>query len=68
MKPDWKEDAPCWARYLAMDYHGEWHWFEAKPQMGRSGWWISSGRYLRANHDDWRSTLEERPVCKGAGE
>jgi hypothetical protein len=67
MKPNWK-DAPDFARYLAMDGNGDWYWYEAEPQMGEIGWGVDNGRHCHAGNGDWRSTLEERPAGKGAGE
>jgi hypothetical protein len=63
MKPDWK-DAPDFARYLAKDEDGRWFWFEEEPQPRWAGWWVDSGKCCRANHNDWRCTLEERPASK----
>jgi hypothetical protein len=61
MKPDW-EDAPGWANYLAMDYDGEWWWFERKPVMGCNLWKVDCGMSKRHGiTGDWRTTLESRP-------
>lgn len=30
MKPDW-DDAPKWAKWLAMDSDGDWYWYESSP-------------------------------------
>ena len=61
MKPLWR-DAPDFARYLAQDEGGEWYWFSHEPNAGDSEWWVSGGKYCRANVGDWKETLEERPV------
>lgn len=37
MKPDWN-DAPEWAKWLAMDIDGEWFWFAEKPIKGNAAW------------------------------
>jgi len=64
MKPNWK-DAPYWANYLAMDYDGEWSWFEKEPVLNgsREVWSPTSGRLETIN---WAvlpaETLEEKPV------
>ena len=39
-KPDW-DIAPNWARYLARDISGKWHWYAAKPSW-HDGYWDSS--------------------------
>lgn len=63
-KPSW-EDAPVWAKYLAMDEDGEWFWYETKPIIGTDMWNDRPGRYREANpinqEVDWKTTLETRP-------
>lgn len=63
-KPSW-EDAPEWAKYLAMDEDGEWFWYETKPIIGTYMWNDRPGRYREANpinqEVDWKTTLEARP-------
>jgi hypothetical protein len=63
MKPNWS-DSPSWAEYLAMDYDGVWYWYKEKPTLSVSRWkstdhWI---RHAEVITQDWRDTLEERPV------
>lgn len=49
MKPIW-DDAPEWAKWVALSTDGEWTWFEKQPwrdgqgdYMPGSGQWRSSG-------------------------
>lgn len=58
-KPSWN-DAPEWAKYLAMDKSGEWYWHEYEPQIDRlSGDWNSSG--MTTLGFSWKISVEERP-------
>lgn len=59
-KPSW-QDAPTWARYLAMDRNGMWLWFECKPTASPSHgeWRQNSGRCEPCVR--WTATLETRP-------
>lgn len=63
-KPKW-EDAPHWANYLAMDYDGQWYWYEKKPEEDGGLWVTEDGfRWQVAIRDDeieWSETLEKRP-------
>jgi hypothetical protein len=64
-KPKWK-DAPRWAKYMAMDGDGQWHWYRDKPDaILEDGEWGTLGRYKEAyvkkKDDDWKKTLEKRP-------
>jgi hypothetical protein len=62
-KPDWK-GAPEWARFLAMDFYGEWWWFENEPELGNEVWLdLTGGRFEEASDSDpyWRESLERRP-------
>jgi len=63
MKPSW-DDAPEWANYLAMDYDGEWFWFEFEPKLNSSGkvWARMSGRAKTAEicGDFHQESLEPR--------
>lgn len=62
MKPDW-EDAPEWAKHLAMDSDGRWAWHEREPQMYAGGW-VSHGRVRHAVYQElpeWDDSLESRP-------
>jgi hypothetical protein len=61
MKPNW-ENAPEWANYVAMDYDGDWWWFEYKPSMAHNIWKANLGRYERMTDcDEWKRTLQSRP-------
>jgi hypothetical protein len=64
MKPDWK-DAPEWAKFLAMDRNGEWHWYECEPNPDSyEDQWMTAERYSLASTTilaEWESTLEPRP-------
>ena len=54
----WK-DAPEWANWFAQD--AGW-FFQRKPKPGDNGEWEpSEGLIEPANHDGWKSTLQERP-------
>lgn len=66
MKPDWK-DAPEWARYLAMDEHGTWCWYEEEPLKLTHIWVDSDGQYSYASlpPSHWESSLEQRPETSG---
>jgi len=61
-KPGWK-DAPEWARYLAMDEHGDWYWYEKKPERLNTCWSGCGGKAeIAARHvGDW-AQLEARPM------
>lgn len=70
MKPDWNE-APGWARFVAMDSNGDWYWHEAEPRAFRgqddygSDYW-KTPEYLRCEPVEkpsynWLQTLESRP-------
>lgn len=52
-------DAPYWARYLTVDKHGRWYWFEREPIAIRddgsqlvSYWLPSEGHYMQAETDE----------------
>jgi len=68
MKPEWK-DAPEWAKWLAQNGVGFWHWYEKEPTPaknwngwmmpdGGKTWFVSIGRW---NQNGWKETLESRP-------
>lgn len=71
-KPLW-DDAPSWANWLACDRCGAWYWYINEPDIpdGNNFWNNSdSSLYGRADgldadpswsHDNWESSLEERP-------
>jgi len=62
MKPDWN-DAPEWAKFLAMDGDGSWSWHEHEPEWkSYDGFWWSMGREAVAGQGLKPSgTLESRP-------
>ena len=61
-KPKW-EDAPPWARYLAMDECGRWYWYECKPTHDSDEWKPIAGRFEGAEIPiNWMGTLEQRPL------
>lgn len=43
MKPSW-DDAPEWAKWLAVDPDGDWFWYENKPEWD-TRWDNMKGRY-----------------------
>lgn len=67
-KPDWYEDAPKWAEWLAQDSDGSWHWYEFRPTYeedvflwiapGVGKWKFASGGAVNFK---WKETLERRP-------
>lgn len=63
-KPEWNEDTPKWAEYLAQDRNGDWYWFSKKPYPGDFQWLAYEGiheRAIRPPEIDWENTLEPRP-------
>ncbi len=70
MKPDWK-DAPEWAKWLAMDSDGEWHWYSHKPEPNTtSECWLNPDaadgepprcQYAGRKTNEWVEMLEPRP-------
>lgn len=70
MKPDWK-DAPEWAKFLAMDKDGTWHWYQEELYPDQDeGQWMFFGAHCRyeiagkqnsTTDDEWKATLEPRP-------
>lgn len=62
MKPDWF-GSPEWANYMAMDYYGNWWWFENKPELGNHTWIENGGRSEELGDlgPYWRDSLEPRP-------
>ena len=61
MKPYWK-DAPLWARWLAQNYNGIWHWYSEEPKLGYESWFsYNSSIRVGDNVPGFRKTLEERP-------
>jgi hypothetical protein len=64
MKPDWS-DSPKWAQYLAQDEDGSWNWYSKKPTLKTDQWWPNGHVYQSCVVvDNWRDTLEERPIRK----
>lgn len=64
-KPSW-DDAPKWAKYLAMDADGFWCWYENEPfpTIDKNNLaWNSIGKYKIAFSplDIWKDSLKERP-------
>lgn len=65
MKPNW-ENAPEWAKWLAMDSRGDWWWYAEEPQVGLCQWrhpwlsWVKEAGNLGAEKH-WKETLERRP-------
>lgn len=66
MKPIWN-DAPQWARWLAMDATGRWWWYAEKPRRGFGDSWRNpwGTRVQEAGftpgRTGWSATLEQRP-------
>lgn len=60
MKLNW-DDAPEWARFLAMDEDGEWYWYENEPIIGLTGWARKDGKAAYAGESHWRHSLKTRP-------
>ncbi len=63
MKPDW-EDAPGWARWLALDSDG-WQWFSDEPCY-ENGAWTDGGHYeyycMSSGDVHFSAVLEAKPV------
>lgn len=70
--PKW-EDAPAWARFVAMDADGQWTWYENRPYPETefhgaefSIWDFEDGRMQDVprtlRFDGWETTLQERPA------
>lgn len=62
MKPH-MEDAPRWAKFLAQDEDGTWHWFETKPYAIDGVWHRRSyddrTEYAHPHETLWYETCEE---------
>ena len=59
MKPSW-DDAPEWAKFVAMDFDGEWYWHETRPTYCK-GEWHSDGIVVNCGFSiDPRLTISER--------
>lgn len=62
MKPRW-EDAPRWARFLARDGCGIWHWFENEPHPFDGCWHAETGDRMDYAHPvgtEWHESLEKQ--------
>lgn len=67
-KPEWNEDTPKWANWLAQDKCGLWWWYENQPDPGWMSW-ISHGCEIEHAGEDeenpeFAKTLEHRPVME----
>lgn len=67
MKVDWSI-APEWAKYAAMNYQGEWYWFEEEPTYDmKSGFWVYDFYGVRGRNEKFQaskhceSSLSKRP-------
>ncbi len=64
MKPSW-DDAPEWAKWLAMDANGIWYWhaLEPKAMYETDDFWSSNGAFQQAGftQNNWKDTSERRP-------
>lgn len=69
LKPSWG-DAPKWAKWLAQDEEGKWHWHEEKPHPCEDheggGVWGRGNKYQRQEAQattpwTWEDTLQKRP-------
>lgn len=64
MKPSWDE-APEWAKWLAMDADGDWYWYlnEPKVEYPSDDYWTNFGPYAKAGYTPnlLDQTLEKRP-------
>lgn len=64
-KPNWN-NAPEWAKYLAMDSSGEWWWYENEPlqSIDNQRWYSALGGRAEIaelnNESVWLDTLESR--------
>ena len=69
---DWKY-LPAWATYSAMDRGGDWHWFDAEPEMDMCSWCLDEGgdassgeipkkfQPVTVGGLDWKDSLLARP-------
>lgn len=71
VRPNWN-DAPEWARFVAMDADGQWSWYENRPypetDLGSDEftlWDADDGRIQPISSglrfDGWENSLQERP-------
>lgn len=73
-KPSW-DNAPEWAKYLAMDEDGSWFWYQYQPIRPKLGseevkedseeflqnWSTKSGKWVSCKRWDAISSLEKKP-------
>lgn len=68
-KPGWNL-APAWAKFLTLDFDGEWCWHEMEPWVVEwmSGWSSNGNQTHAATESDpdvvsqWRTSLDIRTV------
>ena len=62
MKPDW-DDAPEWAKYLAMDDDGSYYWFDSEPELHRGTFYSKSdnSEIKFAGNERFIPTVEGKP-------
>lgn len=64
MKPDWK-NAPGWAKWLAMDASGYWHWLEYEPEWDEAeGEWMLTSD-MSIEDEGLCSPASNKPDCDG---
>jgi hypothetical protein len=57
-KPSWN-DAPKWAKYLAMDKSGMWNWYENIPTKFEDAYVPNGGKSITAGYSlYWENSLE----------
>lgn len=63
-KPDWAT-APEWAKWLAQNADGEWHWYQLCPVVRALFFQYAGGASKHAGTGQWNleyyNTLERRP-------
>lgn len=68
-KPEWNEDTPKWANWLAKDRDGFWWWYETEPIPSTGYEWVASVRGTKVERSSrfdsrkihWKKTKEPRP-------
>lgn len=61
-KPKWAS-APDWAKWLARDTDGTWHWFSSKPKWKEPEWVKQPGSWMEEAFSSYtrsKDTLEMR--------
>jgi hypothetical protein len=66
IKPDWSK-APKWAKWVAEDEDGVWHWYEKKPVILTKYcrvWDYVDGEVEEVKHFEnlWKYSLSRRPT------